>query len=108
MSWLNYYLKKFLKYLAYKIVYDPLKGLKNYMGQLIFDEESIYEISKPKLKFVTDRHTDGQAQSNMPLFQSWGHKNQRMSRYFYRCRYCIVLICATAITFGLHIQFNCK
>ena len=40
------------------------------MGQLFFDEESIYEISKPYLNFVAD----GQAQSNMPLqlFQSWG------------------------------------
>ena len=48
------------------------------MGQLFFDEESIHEISKPDLKFVTDgrtdARTDGQAKSNMPLqlFQSWG------------------------------------
>ena len=46
------------------------------MGQLIFDEESIYEISQPSLKFVTDGRTgawmEGQAKSNMPL---WGHKN---------------------------------
>ena len=47
------------------------------MGQLLFDEECIYEISKPYLKLVTDGRTDVQAQSNMPpqLFQSWGHKN---------------------------------
>ena len=38
------------------------------MGQLFFNEESIYEISKPYLKFVTGRRTDpGQAQSNMSL-----------------------------------------
>ena len=40
------------------------------MGQLFFDEESIYEISKPYLKFETDGrtdgHTDGHAKSNMP------------------------------------------
>ena len=28
------------------------------MGHLFFDEESIYEISKPYLKFVTDGRTD--------------------------------------------------
>ena len=52
---------------------------------LFFDAESIYEISKPYLKGLTDGRTharthartdgrtDGQAQSNMPLqlFQSW-------------------------------------
>ena len=29
------------------------------------------------INFVTDAHTHGQAESNMPLqlFQSWGHKN---------------------------------
>ena len=32
------------------------------MAQLFFDEECIYEISKPYLKLVTD----GQGQSNMP------------------------------------------
>ena len=40
------------------------------MGQLFFDEKSIYEISKPYLKFETaertDGHTDGHAKSNMP------------------------------------------
>ena len=48
------------------------------MGQLFFDKESIYEISKPYLKFVTDKTTDRRAESNMPLqlFQSWGHKNE--------------------------------
>ena len=35
------------------------------MSQLFFDEESIYEISKPYLKM------DGQA--HLQLFQSWGH-----------------------------------
>ena len=40
------------------------------MGQLFFDEESIYEISKPYLKFVTDARTD----KPQALFQSWGHK----------------------------------
>ena len=42
------------------------------MDQLYFDEESIYESSKPYLKFVTGGGTDGQAQNNMPLqvFQS--------------------------------------
>ena len=55
--------------------------LKKNMGQLFFDEESIYEISQPSLKFVTDGRTgawtEGQAKGNMPLqlFQSWGHKN---------------------------------
>ena len=46
------------------------------MGQLFFDAESIYEISKPYLKFVTDERTDRQAQSNMPIqhFQIWGRK----------------------------------
>ena len=48
------------------------------MGQLYFDEESIYEISKPCLEFWTDTQMDGrtdeQAQSNMPiqLFQKFG------------------------------------
>ena len=37
------------------------------MGQIFFDEECIYEILKPYLKLVTDRKTDGKAQSNMPL-----------------------------------------
>ena len=47
------------------------------MGQLFFDEECIYEISKPYLKLVMDGRTDGQAQSNMSpyFFQNWGHKN---------------------------------
>ena len=66
--------------------YDPLKGallhkrrssrLKN-MGQLLFDEENIYGISKLYRKLWTDRRTDGQAQSNMSLqhFQSWRHNN---------------------------------
>ena len=48
---------------------------KKYMYQIFFDEESIYEISKLYLRFVTDGCTDGsmdgpmegQAQSNMPL-----------------------------------------
>ena len=47
------------------------------MGQLFSDDESLYEISKPYLKFVTtEGGKDGQAQSNMPLqlFQSLGHK----------------------------------
>ena len=52
--------------------------IKKNTGQLFFDAKSIYEISKPYLKLVTDgwtdARTDGQAQSNMPLqlFQSWG------------------------------------
>ena len=37
------------------------------MGQLFFDAESIYEISKPYLKVVTDGRTEEQAQSNIPL-----------------------------------------
>ena len=49
------------------------------MCQLIFDEESIYEISNLYLiKFCygrTDGRTDGRAESNIDLFQSWGHKN---------------------------------
>ena len=51
------------------------------MGQLFFDEKSIFDISKPYLKFVMDRRTDAQmdeqAQSNMPLqvFQSLGHND---------------------------------
>ena len=50
--------------------------IKKYIGELFFDEKSIYEITKPYLKFVMDgrmdRSTDRQAQSNMPpqLFQS--------------------------------------
>ena len=41
--------------------------IKKYIGQLFFDEESIFESSKPYLQFVTYGSTDGQAQSNMPL-----------------------------------------
>ena len=49
--------------------------IKKYMYQIFFDEESIYEISKLYLRFVTDGCADGstngpmegQAQSNMPL-----------------------------------------
>ena len=37
------------------------------MGQLFFDEECIYKILKPYVKFVTDGRTDRKAQSNMPL-----------------------------------------
>ena len=54
---------------------------KKNMGQLFFDEKSIFDISKPNLKFVMDRRTDArmdeQAESNMPLqvFQSSGHNN---------------------------------
>ena len=50
------------------------------MGQLFFDEESIYEISKPYLKLVTDGRTDGKAQSNMPLnfFKFGGIKTAQM------------------------------
>ena len=85
---------------------------KKNMGQLFFDEESIYEISffdeesiyeisKLYLKFVTDRHTDrsmdGRAQSNMslPLFHSWGHKkhdkleNKSSSLLFFQFCRCI-------------------
>ena len=54
---------------------------KKKRGQLFYDAESIYEISKPYLKFVKD----GQAQSNMPLqlFQSRGHKKgPRMTSLF--------------------------
>ena len=71
--------------------------LKKNMGQLSFDEESIYEISKPYLKFVTDGRTDGRAQSNMPLqlFQSWGHSYMGLLRIF-ACktayRYILVLL----------------
>ena len=41
------------------------------MGQLFFDDKSIYEFQNCNLIFVTDTQTDGrkdgQAQSNMPL-----------------------------------------
>ena len=58
--------------------------LKKYVSIIFFDEESIYEISKLYLNTFcnghtdrrTDDHTDGPAESNMPLqlFQSEGHK----------------------------------
>ena len=54
------------------------------MGQLFFDEECIYDISKPYLKFVTDgrtvSRTEGLTDSNMPLklFQSWGHNEPQL------------------------------
>ena len=52
--------------------------IKKNTGQLFFNAESKYEISKPYPKLVMDGHTHGskggQAQSNMPLqlFQSLG------------------------------------
>ena len=64
------------------------------MGMLFFDEKSVFEISKPYLKFVTDERrdgrmdgrTDGQAQSNvaLQLFQSWGHNNRNDQQKTYR------------------------
>ena len=50
------------------------------MGQLFFEGECIYEISKPYLKLVSDGRTDGQAQSNMPLnfFKVRGIKTAQM------------------------------
>ena len=42
------------------------------MCQLIFDEESIYVISN---LYLNKGRTDGRAESNIDLFQSWGHKN---------------------------------
>ena len=41
---------------------------------------------------LTDRQTDGQAKSNMPLpfFQSWGHKNYRgLKGKGVRAKYCL-------------------
>ena len=51
------------------------------MCELFFDEEPIYEISKPYLKFGMDGRADRKAQSNMPLqlFQSWGDNNKEKS-----------------------------
>ena len=47
------------------------------LGKIFFDEESIYEISKPSFKFFlngrTNRQTNGQAESNMlPTFSKLG------------------------------------
>ena len=51
------------------------------MGQLFFDQESIYEISKPYLKSVMDRSTDARADKPKAIcpfnfFESWGHNKE--------------------------------
>ena len=79
------YLLIILYYLIKFQAHNDTKGdnpdIKKYMST-IFDEESIYKISKLYLnKFLSrqkDRSTNRRAQINMPLqlFQSWGgHKN---------------------------------
>ena len=40
---------------------------KNDTGQLFFDAESIFEISKPYLKVVTDRQTHARMEGTSPI-----------------------------------------
>ena len=60
---------------------------KKYTVKLLFDEESIYEISKPYLEFFflngrTDARTDGRTDKPKlicsTLFQSWGHNEWKI------------------------------
>ena len=58
---------------------EIIQILKN-MGQLFFDAESIYEISKPYLKFVTDGRTSPKQydpSTFSKLGPTWGHKKSK-------------------------------
>ena len=73
------------------------------------------KFQKPILNFeLTDSHTHGQAQSNMPLqlFASWGHNDSNYNAMFIwknlyvphkKCDFKIILV-----SYDIKIQFNLR
>ena len=69
------------------------------MGQLFFDEESIYEISKPYLKICMDRQTSPKQYAPI-TFSKVGGINMEYSKYEYE----LLSICPITCFSGVKLQ----